>query len=74
MSEQDKKEFIYIFDPKEDLTLELIGRLLKSLLFQSRVAYPQATYDKFPEEDKKHFKAIQKKDKSRIITAGVKLC
>ena len=64
---QDKQEFIYLFDPKTDVSVDLLGRMLKNLMFQLRIGFPQNVYDVFSEEEKKHFTAIPKPEKSRIV-------
>ena len=58
---------VYIFDPKEDISIDLVARLLKNMYLNARIGFPKKVYDTFSEEDKIHFKEIEK---SQIIQPG----
>lgn len=57
---EENKNVVYIFEPKEDVSLLLIARLLKNLYLNAGMGFPKRVYDSFPEEDKKHFKEIER--------------
>jgi len=67
MSEENKEK-VYVFTPKEDVSALLVAKLLQGMLAQGRIAYPQKTFDLFPEEERKHFSPVNKPEQPRIIT------
>jgi len=64
----ENKEQVYVFTPKEGISALLVAKLLQGMLLQGRIAYPQATFDRFSEEEKKHFTSMDKPEQRRIIT------
>lgn len=54
------KNVVYIFEPKEDISIFLVAKLLKNMYLNARIGFPKEVYDKFSDEDKKHFKEVEK--------------
>lgn len=51
---------VYIFEPQEGISVELVARLLKNLYLNAGIGFPTKVYDTFSEEDQKHFKKIER--------------